>query len=66
MEDAAHQYENLDFGDSACSTPMFNDNAWRKITLPAYWESTEIRDFQWDSYGSEKKRAATKMAGTAA
>ena len=21
MEDAAHQYENLDFGDSACSTP---------------------------------------------
>ncbi len=45
MEDAAHQYENLDFGDSACSTPMFNDNAWRKITLPAYWESTEIRDF---------------------
>jgi sialate O-acetylesterase len=45
MEDTAHQYENLDFGDSACSTPAFNDNAWRKIALPVYWESTEIRDF---------------------
>ncbi len=45
MKDAAHQYENLDFGDSACSTPTVNDNAWRKIILPAYWESTEIGEF---------------------
>ena len=44
-KDAAHQYENLDFGDSACPMPAFNDNAWRKMNLPAYWESTEIGDF---------------------
>ena len=45
MKDAAHQYENLDFGDSVCSTTALNDHAWRTITLPARWESTEIGDF---------------------
>jgi sialate O-acetylesterase len=45
MKDAAHQYENLDFGDSTCSAPAFHDNAWKKISLPAYWESTEVGDF---------------------
>ena len=45
MKDAAHQYENLDFGDSACSTMDFNDRAWRKMALPARWESTAIGDF---------------------
>ena len=45
IKDAAHQYENLDFGDSVCSTPSFNDNAWRKMILPERWEATEIGDF---------------------
>ncbi len=42
---APHQYENLDFGDSACSTPALNDSSWKKVTLPAYWESTEVGGF---------------------
>jgi sialate O-acetylesterase len=44
-KDAAHQYENLDFGDSVCSTIDLNDHAWRTMTLPARWESTAIGDF---------------------
>lgn len=41
----AQQFESLDFGDSACSRPDFNDSAWRTMKLPAYWEATEVGDF---------------------
>jgi len=39
------QWENLDFGDSLCAKPNFNDSAWRKMKLPVYWESTEVGNF---------------------
>jgi sialate O-acetylesterase len=41
----AIQYENLDFGDSACSQPGFDDSSWRTMTLPTYWEATEVGEF---------------------
>ena len=40
-----HQFENLDFGDSACSEPGFNDSTWRTMKLPTYWEATEVGEF---------------------
>ncbi len=39
------QYENLDFGDSLCSKPDFDDSQWHTMNLPVYWESTEVGDF---------------------
>ena len=41
----AQQYENLDFGDSLCSKPNFDDSRWHTMNLPIYWESTEVGDF---------------------
>jgi sialate O-acetylesterase len=41
----AQQFENLEFGDSACSRPDFNDSTWRTMNLPTYWEATEVGDF---------------------
>ena len=41
----AHQYENLDFSDSACSSPNFNDSQWRTMTLPVYWQTTDAGVF---------------------
>lgn len=42
---STHQFENLNFDDSACSLPNFNDDAWRAMKLPIYWEATEVGDF---------------------
>ncbi len=40
-----HQYEGLDFGDSACSNPDFDDNAWHTMKLPTYWQTTDAGVF---------------------
>jgi sialate O-acetylesterase len=40
-----HKWENLDFGDSACEKPDFNDSNWKTMKLPVYWESTEVGNF---------------------
>lgn len=40
-----HQFENLNFDDSACSKPNFNDEGWRTMKLPAYWDSTGLGKF---------------------
>ncbi len=42
---AEQQFEGLDFGDSLCSQPEFNDSGWHTMKLPGYWESTEVGDF---------------------
>ncbi len=39
------QWKNLEFGDSLCAKPDFDDSAWRTMKLPVYWESTEVGDF---------------------
>jgi sialate O-acetylesterase len=39
------QYKNLDFDDSECSEPNFDDNAWKEMKLPTYWETTEVGNF---------------------
>ena len=44
-KDPAHQFDNLDFRDSACSRPEFNDSTWRTMKLPTYWEATEVGEF---------------------
>ena len=44
-KDALHKWENLEFGDSLCSKPDFDDSNWRTMKLPVYWESTEVGDF---------------------
>jgi len=44
-KDPQHQYENLEFGDSSCSSPDFPDSAWRDMNLPTYWEMTSVGDF---------------------
>ena len=44
-KDPAHQFENLEFDDSACSSPTFNDTAWRTMKLPTYWEATDVGEF---------------------
>lgn len=41
----ARQYENLDFGDSACSKPEFADSMWRTMMLPTYWQTTDAGVF---------------------
>ncbi len=41
----ADQWKNLEFGDSLCARPDFDDDAWRTMKLPVYWESTEVGNF---------------------
>ena len=41
----AHQFENLNFDDSDCSRPEFDDSTWRTMGLPTYWEATEVGQF---------------------
>jgi sialate O-acetylesterase len=41
----ADQYKNLDFGDSACAKPDFNDESWRTMKLPVYWQTTDAGVF---------------------
>jgi len=35
----------LDFADSACASTNFNDSLWREMSLPTYWEGTEVGNF---------------------
>ncbi len=39
------QFVGLDFGDSVCSSPGFNDSTWRTMKLPAYWQTTDAGIF---------------------
>ncbi len=39
------QYLDLNFGDSLCSKINFDDSQWHTMSLPIYWESTEVGDF---------------------
>ncbi len=41
----AHQFENLNFGDSACSKSDFDDSTWHTMKLPTYWEAKEVGEF---------------------
>ncbi|MHB1688491.1 MAG: sialate O-acetylesterase [Ignavibacteriaceae bacterium] len=44
-KDPVNKWENLEFGDSLCPKPDFDDSNWRTMKLPVYWESTEVGDF---------------------
>jgi sialate O-acetylesterase len=44
-KDAEHKWENLEFGDSSCSKPEFNDENWKTMKLPVYWENAAIGNF---------------------
>ena len=39
------KWKNLEFGDSACAEPDFNDSLWKEMNLPVYWESDSIGTF---------------------
>ena len=43
--DLETKWQNLEFDDSLCSKPDFNDTTWRIMNLPAYWENTEVGNF---------------------
>jgi sialate O-acetylesterase len=38
-------WKDLDFYDTTCSKPDFNDSGWKNMKLPTLWESTEVGDF---------------------
>jgi sialate O-acetylesterase len=42
---AEQKWENLEFGDAACSKSDFNDQQWKTMKLPTTWEAAEIGDF---------------------
>ncbi len=44
-KDVEHKWENLEFDDSSCSKPEFNDENWKTMKLPVYWESAAIGNF---------------------
>ena len=62
--EGSHQYENLDFGDSICSTPSLNDKEWKTMELPARWESTEIGDFHGTVWFRKKVEIPRRWLGT--
>jgi len=39
------KFTNLDFGDSECMYPNYDDSDWLKINLPAGWENSKIGNF---------------------
>lgn len=39
------QWKGLNFRDSACSTPTFDDSKWKIMDLPGLWEETEVGNF---------------------
>jgi sialate O-acetylesterase len=43
--DLETKWQNLEFDDSLCSKPDFNDTNWRIMNLPTYWEITEVGNF---------------------
>ena len=44
-QDPMRKYEGLNFQDDQCSSRAYNDSAWHEMKLPAYWERTEIGEF---------------------
>ncbi|MFZ0453744.1 MAG: sialate O-acetylesterase [Ignavibacteriaceae bacterium] len=44
-KDPIERWKDLDFYDSLCSRPGFDDSGWRTMKLPTLWESTEVGDF---------------------
>jgi len=43
--DVLTRYKNLNFLDSECSLPEFDDSKWKNMKLPIYWERTEVGNF---------------------
>jgi sialate O-acetylesterase len=39
------RWENLSFDDNECSQITFNDSSWKEMSLPTYWESNEVGNF---------------------
>ena len=44
-KDKTTVFKNLNFSDSLCSIPEFDDSRWKNMNLPTYWESTEVGEF---------------------
>lgn len=40
-----NKWKDLDFEDSQCSSPDYNDSKWKDMLLPRGWESTEVGNF---------------------
>jgi sialate O-acetylesterase len=39
------KWRALSFDDSLCASRVYSDSAWKTMTLPTYWESTGIGNF---------------------
>ena len=39
------RWQNLHFNDSTCSAIDFDDNRWREMNLPGFWENSEVGIF---------------------
>ncbi len=39
------KWKNLNFSDSDCSLPAFDDSRWKEMNLPTLWENTEVKNF---------------------
>jgi sialate O-acetylesterase len=39
------KWSGLNFRDSACSTPTYDDSKWKIMDLPGLWEETEVGNF---------------------
>jgi sialate O-acetylesterase len=44
-KDADHKWENLEFGDSSCFKPEFNDENWKTMKLPVFWQNSAIGNY---------------------
>ncbi len=42
---AGEQWKNLDFKDGRCASVEYPDGAWRTMTLPRAWETSELGEF---------------------
>ncbi len=40
-----NKWAGLNFQDEGCSLPDCNDSLWKEMTLPQYWERTELGEF---------------------
>jgi sialate O-acetylesterase len=44
-KDILTRYKDLNFLDNECSLQEFNDSKWMNMSLPIYWEKTEMGNF---------------------
>jgi len=44
-KDILTKYKGLNFLDNECSLPEFDDSRWKNMSLPIYWEKTELGIF---------------------